>query len=73
MGVFDGGTHRVSVLMRDGEETDHFPDDVNAFIESLRGRPDVKAVETRRVQYVKGEVENSLSFGDYHGDEEDED
>ncbi|MET9480976.1 hypothetical protein [Streptomyces sp. NPDC006638] len=73
MGVFDGGTHRVSVLMRDGEETDHYPDDVSAFVDSLRDRPDVKAVETRWVHYVLGEVDGLQSFGNFWTDEDEED
>jgi hypothetical protein len=71
MGVFDGGTYSVTVLMRDGEETAHYPDDVTAFVNSLRERPDVKAVETHWVHYVTGERDGSLSFGSFYDDEED--
>ncbi|MFJ6636610.1 hypothetical protein ACIQMR_35380 [Streptomyces sp. NPDC091376] len=72
MGVFDGGTHRVSIRWKSGSEDDVYPDNVERCVADLRVDPDVKAVETRWVHYVQGDVDSALSFGDYWGDEEDD-
>lgn len=72
MGVFDGGAHRVTVLLRDGEESEHYPDDVRGFVASLRGRSDVKAVETVWVNFAVGDVVGGLSFGSIYDDEEED-
>ncbi|WP_432157800.1 MULTISPECIES: hypothetical protein [unclassified Streptomyces] len=72
MGVFDGGTYHVSIRWKSGNEDDIYPDDVVKTVADLRADPDVKAVETRWVHYVFGEVDSELSFGDYWGDEEED-
>ncbi|MEU3729960.1 hypothetical protein AB0E81_11205 [Streptomyces sp. NPDC033538] len=71
MGVFDGGTYRVSIRWKTGGEDDVYPEDVEHAVADLRVDPDVKAVETCWVHYVTGEVEPDLSFGDFWGEEED--
>ncbi|MFE5159113.1 hypothetical protein ACFRNT_11375 [Streptomyces sp. NPDC056697] len=73
MSVFDGGTHRVSIRWKSGSEDDIYPDDVEKTVADLRADPDVKAVETRWVHYVLGECDGGLSFGDFWGDEDEED
>ncbi|MFB7012931.1 MULTISPECIES: hypothetical protein [unclassified Streptomyces] len=73
MGVFDGGTERVSVRRKSTGEEDFFPDDPRAFVDALRDDPDVAGVETYKVHYVIGDVVSELSFGDYWGDEDEED
>jgi catabolite regulation protein CreA len=73
MGIFDGGTERVSVRRKSTGEEDHYPDDARAFVASLRDDPDVAGVQTCWVHYVTGDVIDSLSFGDFWGDEEEED
>ncbi|MFB7188435.1 hypothetical protein ACFCZT_24700 [Streptomyces sp. NPDC056230] len=73
MGIFDGGTERVSVRRKSTGEEDFFPDDSRAFVDALRDDPDVAGVETHRVHYVIGDVISDLSFGDYWGDEDEED
>jgi hypothetical protein len=72
MGVFDGGTHRVSIRWKSGNEDDVYPDDVVQTVADLRADPDVTAVETRWVHYVLGERDGDLSFGDFWGDEDEE-
>jgi hypothetical protein len=72
MGVFDGGTYRVSIRWKSGNEDDVYPGDVTKTVADLRADPDVKAVETRYVHYVLGEIDNDLSFGDFWGDEEED-
>ncbi|AKZ59195.1 hypothetical protein SAM23877_6150 [Streptomyces ambofaciens ATCC 23877] len=72
MGVFDGGTHRVRVLTRDGDESDHYPDDVRGFVATLRKRSDVKAFETVWVHFATGDVVSDLSHGDIDGLDEEE-
>jgi hypothetical protein len=73
MGVFDGGTERVSVRRRSTDEEDFYPDNPREFVEALRSDPDVIAVQTCWVHYATGDVIDSLSFGDFWGDEEEED
>ncbi|MFF3312506.1 hypothetical protein [Streptomyces sp. NPDC002952] len=73
MSVFDGGAHRVTVLMRSGDETEHYPNDVREFVASLRTRPDVRAFETRWIHFVEGEAVDDLSDGDIYADEDEED
>ncbi|MFF1625604.1 hypothetical protein [Streptomyces sp. NPDC058272] len=73
MGVFDGGTYQVSVRRRDDSEEDEYTSNPHELVEKYRTDPDVKAVLTCWIHYVTGETESDLSFGDFWGDEEDED
>lgn len=75
MGVFDGTVYRV--MVRKGtDETERWTRDDNearALAESARiGGAD--AVQASEVAYVdNGQDRLGLSFGDFYGDEEDED
>ncbi|WP_326742614.1 hypothetical protein [Streptomyces sp. NBC_01768] len=72
MGVFDGGTERVSVRRKSTGEEDYYPDNARAFVDELREDPDVTGVQACWVHYVTGDVIDSLSFGDYWGYEDEE-
>jgi hypothetical protein len=64
MGVFDGGTYRVTVYRGtdlDGE--DEHTDNPSELVERLRQDPDVRAVGTHAVHYVTGAYRDDLSFG----------
>jgi hypothetical protein len=74
MGVFDGSAYRVNVYWK-GEDPDepetHNMDEVEDFVESLRGGSDVKAVEVFNLHYMVGDYRGDLSFGN-PWEEEDE-
>ncbi|MGW6949024.1 hypothetical protein ACWGHD_19120 [Streptomyces xanthophaeus] len=72
MGVFDGGTYRVSVLRKDGDEEDEYTSDPGPLVDSMRRDPTVKAVETHAVHFVTGAYEADFSFGNFDEDEEDD-
>lgn len=72
MGVFDGGTYRVTVYRKGDEDGDNVhTDDPRAVVDSLREDPGVRAVETHAVHYVTGAYQGELSFGDPYEDGED--
>ncbi|MFG3014342.1 hypothetical protein ACGFZB_28765 [Streptomyces cinerochromogenes] len=73
MGVFDGGTYRVSIRWKSGGEDDEYTSDPHTMLENLRADPEVAAVETCWVHYVTGERESEFCFGDFWGDGGDED
>ncbi|MFD9442122.1 hypothetical protein [Streptomyces sp. NPDC060001] len=73
MGVFDGGTYRVSVYRKGDEDPDPtHTDDPRALVDSLRKDPDVRAVETHAVHYVTGAYQSEYSFGSVEEEDEDE-
>lgn len=73
MGVFDGGTYQVSIRWKSGGEDDEYTNDPRTMVADLRADPSVAAVETRWVHYANGERESEFCFGDFWGDEEEED
>lgn len=74
MGVFDGGTYRVSIYRAGGDEDPDdtvTTDDPKELVDRLRQDPDVLAVETHGVHYVTGAYYGEFSFGDPYGEDED--
>jgi hypothetical protein len=70
MGVFDGGTYRVSVYYRGSDDPEvEVTDDPRKLVADLRADPTVRCVETHTVHYVTGAYQGDLSFG--NPDEED--
>ncbi|MEV4939604.1 hypothetical protein [Streptomyces zaomyceticus] len=72
MGVFDGGSYRVSVYRKGDEDPDDITtDNPSELVDRLRQDPDVRAVETYTVNYAIGAYQGDLSFGNVY-EEEDE-
>lgn len=72
MGVFDGGTYMVSIRWKGGGEDDEYTDDPRTMVADLRADPSVAAVTTNWVHYVIGETADEFSFGDFWGEDEEE-
>lgn len=74
MSVFDGGTRRIRARTADGEEREHYEDsdsDVQQLVANYRAGG-AKAVLVEYLHFIVGDTDTRLSFGDYWGDEEED-
>lgn len=73
MGVFDGGSYRVSVYYKGSEDPEEeLTDDPRKLVADLRADPSVRCVETHVVHYVTGAYQGEFSFGSPDEDEDEE-
>ncbi|MFD3952225.1 hypothetical protein ACFWRC_19640 [Streptomyces albidoflavus] len=75
MGVFDGGMYRLEIRDSDDEETTEYvgtEPEARARVGALK-EANAKAAHVGYVHFVASDYDPGLSFGDFWGDEEDED
>ncbi|MFI7096395.1 hypothetical protein [Streptomyces lydicus] len=75
MGVFDGGAYRLSIRDADDDERREMADTKDEARRKLDAAREsgAKAGFVDYVHYVVSDYSTGLSFGDYWGDEEEED